>query len=142
VTVPETIAVTTPNASIDAVSGLLLAHVPPGVAELSVAVLPGQALVVPVIASGAALTVTTDAVWQPVGSVYVIMLVPAARPLTIPVSEPMVATDNALLLHVPPSEVLLNVPVAPAHTLREPPIADGNGLTVTVSVVEQPVPIV
>ena len=39
---------------------------------------------------------------QPVDSVYVIIVVPNVWPLTIPVREPMLATDGVLLAQVPP----------------------------------------
>lgn len=59
VAVPADMPVTTPVAeSIVAFEGLLLIHVPPGVAWLSVVVAPTHTLRVPVIAAVAAFTVT------------------------------------------------------------------------------------
>ena len=74
---------------------------------------------------------------HPVGSVYVIVAVPAFTPLTTPLEEPTVATDISLLLQVPPPPSL-NVVVAPAQTVVVPEIAEGNGLTVTGFVAEHP----
>ena len=48
---------------------LLLVHVPPGVASVSVAVCPAQIPVLPVIEPGSGVTVMIFAVAQPVGSV-------------------------------------------------------------------------
>jgi hypothetical protein len=59
VAVPTVVlAVTTPEASTDAIAGLLLDQVPPDVALLNVLVPLVQALNVPVIATGDGLTVT------------------------------------------------------------------------------------
>jgi hypothetical protein len=60
----------------------------------------------------------------------------------MPVSNPTVATPVDPELHVPPLPALLRVVVSPIHTLAGPVIADGNELTVTVAVDEQPVPCV
>ena len=51
----------------------------------------------------------------------------------------IVATDVVLLLHVPPVLRSVNTIVEPAHTGVEPDMADGNELTVTTVVAEQPV---
>ena len=64
---------------------------------------------------------------------------PEATPVKIPVDEPMVATAVLLLVHVPPPDVLLNVAVVPGHAVNVPVIAAGNGLTVKVVVLIQPV---
>ena len=61
--------------------------------------------------------------------------VPAERPVTIPLTEPIEAVPVALLLHLPPVGVSLRVIVEPAHTLPRPAIVPGNGLTVTIVVV-------
>ena len=54
----------------------------------------------------------------------------------------MLAMPVALLLHVPPVIASLNAVVRPEHMLRVPRIAVGNGLTVTIVVITQPVPVV
>jgi hypothetical protein len=81
---------------------LLLLHVPPATALESVNVLPEQTGTLPVIAVSAALTVTTVVLYVP-SFMYVIVVVPAARPDTIPVEEPIVATVASELLHEPPA---------------------------------------
>ena len=63
--------------------------------------------------------------------------VPAATPVTIPV-EPTVAIDVALIVHVPPGELLLSIVVDPGHKLISPVIAPGGGLTTTVVVYTVP----
>ena len=73
------------------------------------------------------------------GSVYVMVVVPAATPDTTPVDEPTVATLEVLLLHVPPP-ASVNVIAAATQTLVAPVMADGSGSTVTTRVVLQPVP--
>jgi len=59
---PETI----PDASTDAIVGMLLVHVPPDGVELSAVVLPAHTVVLPVIAVGGVCTVTTAVLVQPV----------------------------------------------------------------------------
>lgn len=67
--------------------------------------------------------------------------VPALTPVTIPDNEPTVATAMVLPDHVPPpaSE---SVSLASAHTLSEPDMLSGSGLTLTNTVAAQPEPIV
>ena len=70
VTVPAVTPVTIPVlAPTDAVPVLLLLHVPPVVAELSVVTAPVHTVDAPDIAAGNGLTVTTAITRQPVGSV-------------------------------------------------------------------------
>ena len=61
--------------------------------------------------------------------------VPADTPNTEP-AELTDATDEALVLQVPPVALLVRVPVEPIHTVEGPEIepAAGAGLTVTVVV--------
>ena len=59
--------VTTPVLLTDAITNILLLHVPPP-ASVNAVVSPTHTLSVPVIADGNGLTVTTDVVLQPVGS--------------------------------------------------------------------------
>jgi hypothetical protein len=56
----------------------------------------------------------------------------------IPVDEPTVAIVPSILLHVPPARVLFHKVVRPVHTVADPVIAGGKGLTVTVVVEKQP----
>ena len=65
--------------------------------------------------------------------------VPPDTPLTTPVVEPIEATPEPLLLHVPPPVISLNVVVLPVHTDVVPEIPLGAAFTVTVVVAEQPV---
>ena len=67
------------------------------------------------------------------------VVVPAATPVTIPVLEPMVATDDVLLLHAPNAVASFSVVDEPTQTLFVPPIVAGNGLTVSTIVLIQPV---
>jgi hypothetical protein len=133
---PVTIPVPDPTL---AVAGSLLLHVPPLVKSASVTVLPTHSEVPPVIPAGAAFTVIALYIRQPVPSEYVIVTVPAAIPLTIPLSEPMVATAILLLLHAPPPTPSLSIVVPPTHTFDDPLIAGGAVLTFTVVVIAQPV---
>lgn len=69
------------------------------------------------------------------GSVYVMTAVPALIPVTIPLAEPIFATEAFPLVQVPPVTLLVNVPVLPAHIDMRPPIVAGAAFTVTVAVV-------
>ena len=64
--------------------------------------------------------------------------VPAARPVTVPEVEPMLAIDGLLLVQLPPA-VDDNVVPDATHTLEAPVIAAGVRLTVTIIVAIQPV---
>lgn len=117
------------------IMGLML-HVPPGVGSVTVSVEPTQTVPVPtLIGAGSALTVNTDDVKQPPGSVYVIVVVPSAKVVTTPVEALMVATVVLLLVHVPPPDVCVSVAVLPRHALSVPSIAGGALFTVTTVVV-------
>ena len=68
--------------------------------------------------------------------------VPAATPVTIPVRRSTDAEAGLPLVHVPPGfPLLLNVIVAPTHTVVRPLMVPAFrlGLTVTVNVVAGPV---
>ena len=60
--------------------------------------------------------------------------VPPETPLKIPVVEPILATPLAVLLHVPPPEISLNVVLIPEQILLAPLIAEGVAFTVTGAV--------
>ena len=62
------------------------------------------------------------------------IVVPAAIPATIPVSEPIVAVAVVLLLHVPAPLASLSAEVLPVHTVVVPVIGAGTGTTFTVVV--------
>lgn len=56
--------------------------------------------------------------------------VPKAPPVTVPVSEPILATLVLLLLHRPPLMQLVKVVTPPEHTLVS---VNGHGAVVTVT---------
>ena len=125
---------------------LLLLHVPPDVVLLKDVDNPWHTLVVPVIATGLALMVTTAVVLQPVAvSEYVIVVVvkepPPLTPVTTPVVDTTLPSAGILLLHRPPAGVEFNVVVKPTHTANEGTavIAVGLAFTVTTAVLIQPV---
>jgi hypothetical protein len=121
---------------------LLLAHVPPGIELPSVVAAPVHKLLAPVIAPGAGFTVTTVVVAHPVDSVYEIIEVPEETPSTEPSEGLTIATEGLLLDHVPPVVPSERVVDAPVHTVAVPIIVDGSGLTVTTTVLLQPLLIV
>ena len=89
-------------------------------------------------ASGNGLTVNVcvaAAVPQPLVTVYDIVVVPAAMPVTLPEAS-KVANDVAVLLHVPPVATSVSGVLLAAHTVDAPDMvpASGNGLTVNVCV--------
>lgn len=117
---------------------MLLLHVPPALAFVSIALLPAHTLIAPPIEAGSAFTTTDAVVRQLVGRVYVIVVLPALMPLTTPVLL-IVADEGLLLLQIPPALALDKVVVEPAHTAGVPAIAAGSGRTFTVAVRIQPV---
>jgi hypothetical protein len=60
--------------------------------------------------------------------------VPAVKPPTTPVAEPIVAMPVLLLLQVPPVVALVSVIDEPAQTALPPDIADGAWFTITKAV--------
>jgi len=118
---------------------VLLLHVPPGTALMSVILPPTHTLMpgvptVPMIGPGNGFTVTVVVTKQPDDSMYVMTEVPLETPVTMPVDEPTVAIDVLPLLHVPPP-VPVKIIVEPTHTLPGPVIAPGLALTVIIPVV-------
>ena len=141
--VPEATAVTSPvAASTVATAVLLLLHVPPVVPLLlKVAAEPTQSVDVPetVPADTLAFTVTAinaeTGLPQPVDTVYVISVVPAATAVTSPVAAFTVATEVLLLLHVPPVvPFVLRVVLAPAQSTAVPVIVPALTFALTVTV--------
>jgi hypothetical protein len=140
---PITMPVLVPT---EAVVGRLLLHTPPDVGSLSVVVVPGHTVRVPLTTDGSGFTVTVEARVQPVGSVYVIVTVPgvvgAAIPVTTPVVEPTVAIVISLLSQVPPVGAPVSAIVEPIHTCIPAGVLVidvGSGFTVTIAVLTQPV---
>ena len=61
---------------------------------------------------------------------------PTATPSTMPVVAPTVAVPTALLLQVPSQPVVVNVVLAPTHTLVAPKIVPATGVVFTVTIAE------
>ena len=133
-----------------AISGLLLDHVPPGVAVTdTVVTAPWHTLLLPSMGDGNGLTVTGAVMAHPVGSVYVTLAVDAVvlptttLPVSKPVEETILATADGETVHVPPKVTSSNFNVEPWHTLIIPEavvIGWGSGLTVIVREMLHPVP--
>ncbi len=126
---------------------------PPVTVEESVDVPLEQIVVVPDIvpAEGVAVTFTVAvSVFEhpPLFTVYVMIDVPAATPVTAPVEEPIVATAGVAEVQVPPVTVELSVedPLEQIAVVPEIVPAEGAAVTVTVAVVETlahpPVPVI
>ena len=133
--------VTTPVNEPMLAAEVLLSHDPPGTMSPNVAVAPTHRDGAPDIGPGEGLTVTTFVARQPVGKVYVMVVVPVVIPVIIPVIAPIVAVVGVLLNHVPPPGSV-SVIVALAHNADGPVMANGRGLTAIVVVIRQPVPAV
>jgi hypothetical protein len=116
---------------------VLLLHVPPPLASVTVEVSPSHAVSVPAITAGFALTVIGKVALHVVGSMYHIFTVPAAAPVIVP-SVPAVAMALLLLLHVPPVVLSLSIVVADGQVVPEPVIAAGAGFTVSALLAVQP----
>ena len=142
VAVPPATPVTVPSVPTVAMPALLLPHTPPPAASVNAKVDPAHTGALPVIGVGNAVTVTVAVAVQPVETMYVILLVPEATPLTTP-EKVTVATLVLLLVHDTPPEVasVKNV-VLPTHTMRVPLMAAGAAFTFIVLVEKQPVPTV
>jgi hypothetical protein len=98
-------------------------------------VLPAQNVVVPVIGFGNALTDNVAVAVHPPPVVYVIVVLPVAIAVAMPVVASIVAIAVRLLLHSPPLTALLKFVVDPTHALSVPVIALGSALTVASTVV-------
>ena len=118
--VPAATPATKPDASTVATEPLLLLQLPPVNVLPSDVVAPAQMPSAPVMAGGAALTVTSAVAMSP-DTLYVMVAVPAAMPVTMPVAD-TVAFAALLLLHVPPVVLSLKEVVEPTHTASVPNI--------------------
>ena len=98
-----------------AISGCALDHVPPAAGYDKVVVALTQTCLLPEIKDerGMGLTITVDAVKQPVGNLYVMVAVPVAIPIITPEGININAVSGALLAHVPPGVALVSVVVSP-----------------------------
>lgn len=106
----------------------LLLHVPPAGVLFSVVIEPAQTVSAPPIAAGKGFTVTLTGSVVPHAVAYVTETVDVVVTDGIPVTTPEVFTlpiAGALLVHVPPNGVLLNVVCKPAQTASVPEIAVG-----------------
>jgi len=103
-----------------AIEGLEEVHEPPAEASASVMVLPAHTLDGPVIGelTLTVTTLTTVDVPQEVVTVYLMVSMPAATPVTTPPLT--VAMAGVLLLHMPPVVASVSVMVAPAQTTEGP----------------------
>lgn len=123
-----------------ATAGELLTHVPAPDGSVNVALEFIHNEPSPAIAAGTGFTVSTLVIVQPVEvSVNVIVVVPATTPPTVPVAPPIVAVAGVLLSQVPTPDASVRLAVVPGHTDSTPPIAAGDGFTVSTFVVVQPV---
>ena len=116
-----------------------LVQVPPP-ASLKVICDPEHTLCGPEMVPGNGLTVKLVVVKQPVGKVYEIRVV--GRTIETPVTQPVeltVATPVLLLAQVPPAVASDRQFVRPLQTLGVPRMLVGNGLTVIIVVILQPV---
>ena len=128
VAVPDTIPDTTPELPPTLIIEDGLEKVPPVGEGVKVLVAPVQTLGVPDTAI-AGLTVNVNVASAPhgLGTVYVIVAVPAAPAVTTPVDVPIDATEGLLLLHVPPAAPvgLESVVVPPKQSTLLPVITPG-----------------
>jgi hypothetical protein len=134
--VPGATAVSKPEpATIVATDVLVLDHVPPVAASVNTVVPPTQTAKVP--AMGAEGLTVIIVVATQVDMLYVIKAGPALKPVTTPVAEPIEIVDE-VVLQTPPNTELVIVMFEPTHTEDGPLIGDGEALTVTFNVAEQP----
>ena len=122
-----------------AIPGAPELQVPPAVISESVVVALTHTYVAPVIDAGNGLMVIVTVLIQPVFKVYVITVVPADTPVTIPVADPTLPMPGYPELQVPPVVASLRLMVSPTQTFVGPVMVAGNGLTVTVLITVQPV---
>jgi hypothetical protein len=69
---------------------------------------------------GMAVTLTALVTWQPEPKEYVITAVPTATPVTVPLTDPTLATTGLLLDQIPPPGAEVKTAVAPEHMLANP----------------------
>ena len=145
VVLPADTPVTLPEPSTVPTDKVTLLQIPPVVASVKIVFEPAQTIGVPAMvpALGVGLTVTTcvaAAVPQLLVTVYDIVVVPVAMPLTTP-EVPTVPVDGLTLLHAPPVAASVKAVLAPVQTVGVPEIvpAFGRPFTVTTCVAVQPV---
>jgi hypothetical protein len=135
VDVPSLMPVAKPVAAVtEAAPGLLLLHVHPPMPPERFRVEPTQTMLLPVYTAGKAFTViipVTVSGVTPLVVVYVITLVPAAKPVATPVTGFTVATVVLLLVQVPPATGCSRLVLLPTHIFRVPDTTVGDGVTLT-----------
>lgn len=141
VAVPAATPVTSPlNEPTVAIPVAELLHIPPPLTSARVVIPPTQTVAVPVIGAGDGFTVIVLETLHPDNGKQIIVTVPTATPVTIPLKLPTVAIADPELDHVPPV-AHVNVIELPAHTVPGPNIGAVTGLTVTGFTAEHPAPI-
>jgi len=139
VVVPTDTPVTTPDDDMVAIVISADDQAPPVRALVSVIVPDTTSKLPPPIAGGLLFMVITTVLRQPFEIVYVMLELPAAIALIVPVNESIVATEALLDVQTPSGTELLIVVAVPTHKLVVPAIDAGAGSTVSVLFVEQPV---
>jgi len=134
-----------PATPIVAILDGLQLHTPPLTRSESMVVAVGHTVNVPMIvpALGNGSTVTTDVaatVPQLLVTVYEMVAVPGATPFKTP-ELLTVAMPGFMLLQTPPGAVSVSAVVLPWQNVKMPVItpAKGDGLTVSIEVIKQPV---
>jgi hypothetical protein len=136
--VPDEAPVTTPpDGPTVATIGLPLVHEPPDTESARVIAAPAQTTIGPEMPEGNGFTVSGLVAMQVEPSEKVMVVTPAATPVTIP-ADPTVAIPVLLLLHIPPP-ASLKVVVEPIHTCVTPVIGEGDEFTDKVVCMAQPV---
>jgi hypothetical protein len=113
----------------------VLQEPPPG-EELRVIVAPAQSEEGPVMGAGEELIVIVVVETHPPGALFEKTTAPLVRAFTTP-NEETVATDGALLNHVPLPDIVLRLAAFPVHMVAGPNIGKKE-FTVTVVVCVQP----
>ena len=121
---------------------ILLVHVPYRDASSNVILAPVQTVVPDVMAVGASISVIENVAAVPQPVVYVIVAVPCATPVTMPVLADTLACPELLLLQVPDDAESVNVIADPLHTVETPDTTEGAAITEYVAVVFAPHPMV
>ena len=107
----------------------LALQVPPGVASLTVVLVPWHILPTPRIADGSGFTSIGKLTVLQV--LYIAITEPAVRPVTMPVDGLMDAEpEPEAILQVPPVIRSVSIVALPTHTVEEPLMAVGAGVIV------------
>lgn len=128
---PAVSPVTSPADTL-ATAPLVLLHIPPPTVSVNATVLPVHTVALVGDKAAGVVSTVTDLVAEQPATVYKILTVPAATPVTVP-EVPTVAVAGIALLQTPPGVTSDSEAVAPTHILTAPAgvIAAGDALTVT-----------